>query len=262
MLHSTPLSELREISKDSSIFDRSAYFALCERNFTKQSNELRAKLDDGFVSEFSNYLKELEIKFEFESDTIRRTRSVEESIRAELTRMGLSVLAKKGSSGDIRFFRQILGAGSIPTRKEDFEFIGKHGAWQDVVLIGTSLKNAVPANRTLLSSSPDKKIVRIAARAILRLAKGRMAEVFDLELPDDLRSQIVELMPGAAFAGISDDKLLSLLHSQDDEFRKCAARKCVLALSKARMGKLLEKYHLADKQHYYNVIHWLAQFSF
>jgi hypothetical protein len=68
---------------------------------------------------------------------------------------------------------------------------------------------------------------------------------------------IVRRMTQKNFSGIDDVGIIRLLSDQDERVRRNAALKCLQALNKTRVKRLLHSYLSRDQQHHYSSIHWL-----
>ncbi len=59
------------------------------------------------------------------------------------------------------------------------------------------------------------------------------------------------------FRKLSDTFIMKLLRYEQDSYRKSVALKCVIALQKQRVTKILSNYTSESARYYYNVVHWL-----
>ena len=59
------------------------------------------------------------------------------------------------------------------------------------------------------------------------------------------------------FVTLSEERVLLLLNSENDDVRKITALKCLETPPKSRVTKLLQRYTEGEEYRYYNVIHWL-----
>ena len=56
---------------------------------------------------------------------------------------------------------------------------------------------------------------------------------------------------------LSEERVLLLLNTENDDVRKITALRCLETLPKSRITELLQKYTEVEEYRYYNVIHWL-----
>ena len=155
--------------------------------------------------------------------------------------------------------RQVLKNGSVAYSDSDIEYLRKFGEWEDIPLIVTSVKRAQGAPKLLYNLDEHK--YKVATYAIYYVGKARLAELITLEMPNQLLARLIIEIPDKSFRLLSDASLKPLLHSEDDKVRKATALKCVRALPKQRVKRILHDYTSGDTsgetRQYYNVIHWL-----
>jgi len=75
--------------------------------------------------------------------------------------------------------------------------------------------------------------------------------------PGRLLSYLIIEASDQAFRGLADSTITTLLRSEDDSVRRAAALKCVRALPKKRVARILDSYTSGGRYRYYNVVHWL-----
>ena len=78
-----------------------------------------------------------------------------------------------------------------------------------------------------------------------------------MSAPAKLLVHLVTEASQRVFAGLTDVAIMTLFKHDDEKVRKVAALKCVQALPKARVARLLNGYVSGEEYRYYNVIHWL-----
>ena len=251
--------QLEEAMRQDSIFDRDPQFILAERHFKRYAEGLRKSVDDQYKAEFSQALQTMIEKFGGQTSLIEQTRSLEDHIRKGLTRQGLDVICHKAEPGDLGRVRTALKSGFIGYSAADVEYLRRYGEWEDIPLIIDAIKRPESGHsaRSLLSSSFDDSKYRTAARAIYALGQTRLPKVLAMSTPSGLLPHLIIETSDKAFRSLSDVSINLLLQSENDAVRKAAALKCVKALQKVRVSKLLADYISGDKLRYYNVIHWL-----
>lgn len=103
----------------------------------------------------------------------------------------------------------------------------------------------------------DDETVEIVSAALTVIAKGRLGELIQLEMPYRLLEAIIKRSSEKELATLSDDELMPLFTSNLDVIRKAAALKAIRSFPKRRLKALLDRYEHEDGSRYYNVIYWL-----
>jgi hypothetical protein len=249
--------ELEAVVVADLMFDRDPYFILAERHFKRRGENLRRAVDNQFKEEFSQTLHSMNESFGEHADLLEKTRSLEDFLRKEFTRKGLDIICRKAKPCDLGRVRLTLKSGFVNYSAADIEYLRKFGEWEDIALIIDSFRRPdYEYNNSLVPVSSEHKY-RTAARAMYELGKTRLPEVLAMSAPNKLLSQLIVQISDKAFRNLNDASINLLLLSEDDTVRKSAAIKCVKALPKRRITKLLTDYISGDKSHYYNVVHWL-----
>ncbi|ACM21470.1 hypothetical protein Geob_3127 [Geotalea daltonii FRC-32] len=256
-LRLTSEKELEKITEKSSIFDFDPKFILAERQFKKRGDILRKSVEEQFKEEFSNYLNKLSEIFTMDHEVIERTRGIEDYQRKSLTRKGLNIICQKAELRDLGLVRNALKSGFVDYSSTDVEYLRKFGEWEDIKLIIDSVKRPEAGQNTLLLSTPEDSKYQVSAKAIYALGRNRLTELLSMQLPSQLLSYLIVETPDKAFRELTDETIIRLLQYEDEKVRKCIALKCIRALTKKRLIKLLADYMSSDEQQYYNVIHWL-----
>ncbi|MBE0627123.1 MAG: hypothetical protein IH606_20175 [Burkholderiales bacterium] len=258
-LHSLSDRELEEAATESSIFDQEEEFVLAERHFSLRGEELRRRVDDQYNARFSREIeKTVEISGSAEAELVKKTRSLESYTRKELTRRGLDIICRQADPSDLERVRATLRSGFVDYSATDIEYLRRFGEWEDIHLIIEAVKRPeAGSHRSILGSALDDSKYRDAARAINTLGRNRLAEVLAMLAPSELLVQLVAGIPDKAFRSLNDAAIMLLLRSEAEQVRKFAALKCVRALSKRRLSKLLAAYMSPNQFRYYNVVHWL-----
>jgi hypothetical protein len=254
-LRSLTNKKLEEVAAASSMFNREPQFILIERNFKHKSEELRTSIDGQFKDEFNMGLKLMTERF---GDDFDEFKSLEEPIRKKLTLRGLEIICRQGEISDLGRVRRVLASGFLDYYSADaIEYLRKFGEWEDIPLIIESVKRPTSESTNWILLPSDEEKYKSAARAIYELGRTRIAEVLRVPGPYKLLVQIIKEIPDKGYRNLNDLSLNQLLHSEDDTARKFAAIKCIKALPKKRIVKLLEDYITNGQSYYYNVVHWL-----
>jgi hypothetical protein len=248
-------SDLEKGVTDSSIFDRTAQFLLAERQFAKLGDLLRKAVDDKYEVEFDKKVKELEQEFGAENISSKKIRDLEDHLRKKFTRSGLDIICRKSEPQDLERVRNILRSGFVSYSEIDIAYLRKHGEWDDISLIIAMLDRPSSRRTGSLLIGFDDGRYQVAARAIYDLGRSRFGELLSVLKADRLMSHVIVVSSERVFRELIDDSITLLLRSEYDAVRKAAALKCVRALPKSRLTRLLDKYFSGDWSRYYNVIH-------
>lgn len=251
--------ELEDAARENSIYDRVAQFILADRQFSLRGEKLRKSIDDQFQAEFAQSLDTMAVKFgNHIGDLLEKTRSLERHLRKSLTREGLNVICRRADPKDLGRVREALKSGFVDYSADDIEYLGRFGEWEDISLIIAAVERPdTGSDSLLLSYYTDSAMYRTAARVIYRMGRTRLSELLVMPAPSRLVAHLVAEVSDKVFRSLSDASLAVLLGSDDASVRKAAALKCVRALPKGRVTKILADYVSPGRDHYYNVVHWL-----
>ena len=243
--------ELEEAASEWSVYNPDAYFALVRRQFPSRGDDLRQSVADRFKSEFLkhvNHIESLSI-----DGLVEKTKWLEKSLRETLTREALDVICERGDRRDLGLVREVSKDDSIALSQAVVEYLRRFGEWEDIPLIASSDRH-----RPGLSLLWPSTSYAAAAHAIYAMGRRRLAELLAMPAPALLTATLVAVEASdAMFRELSNDTIATLFRSESDIVRKVTALKCVCALPKSRIAKLLESYVSGDGHRYYNVIHWL-----
>lgn len=249
--------ELEELASDDPFLDPVPRLILVTRQFKKHGDDLRKAVGDQYRVEFAKWLDDVKVKFTGNADFLQKARSLEDFIRKDLTRKSLDVICQKAERRDLRLVREVLKSGFVDYSDSDIQYLRQFGEWEDIPLIIDSLKRPQAGQAVSLLSIPDSSRYRTAARAICALGRSRVSELLSMQAPGQLLSHLVAEVPDKAFRELTDMQITNLLRSEHDTLRKSTALKCVRALPKKRVLKLLNDYRSGEGSYYYNVIYWL-----
>jgi hypothetical protein len=231
------------------------YFALCSRYFINHSEKLRENIDDKFKQRFEYYIERLK-DIGASDETIKTSRSIEDSVRMRLTRKGLDVLCKKRESKDLNRIRENMRSGYVKSSVDEIEYMRKMGEWEDITFI-VQAEKYYRARTSLLTFSIDTDWYRSVAEVIYSIGKDHFEDLLNLEMPHLVLVELIKKCSSSKFSEISDQTLLSLLNSKDDTVRKFASLKSIQSYKKSKLKSLLNRYIEGKEDRYYNVIYWL-----
>ncbi|MEI7995917.1 MAG: DUF4062 domain-containing protein [Methylococcaceae bacterium] len=235
-------------------FNQEARFVLCDLYFKRHGDKLRNLLSDQYKSEFTR------IVYAFVEKHGEDFREDIEQLRdftcKQLTRKGLDLICRKAEAKDINLVRATLKSGMHWCSDADIDYIGRFGEWEDIKLLIDIVEQPIWSGTLGKPISVEEKYCS-AALAICQLVRKRVPEVLAMEMPSRLLSQVIIVTPDKIFRDLGDHAIIDVFRLQDETVRKMAALKCVKALPKKSLVKLLDMYISGDHFRYYNVIHWL-----
>jgi hypothetical protein len=255
--------ELQDTVNEETIYDQKARFVLAERHFAKYGQGLRRAIDDQFLTDFAGALENLKARFEpYRVNVANIDQSVQELLRKQLTRDALDVICRKSSAEDLALVRKTIASGVVDYSPADIAYLSRFGEWEDIPLLVAAVNRAEAAQNTLLSLSQMNRKFREVGRAIYKIGRERFPEVLvipGVEQPgsEQLLPYIIVEASDLAYRSLNDGSIMRLLRSENIAVRKAASLKCIRALPKNRLARILNSYMSPDEHHYYNVIHWL-----
>ncbi len=243
------LDDLRVIQKDESFFSTEATLALYSAHFRKNKSQLEVDLVDGFVSFCEGRSKQL---------LPGPSASVFNFVRNSLLQSALELFCSRAAKPDLATVRKVVDKFEIKFSAEIAEFLSKHGDWEDAVrlakLSGTPKYGLGFSVLSIVNHATD---YRLAAKSILKLGTGRIADAWKLELSTSVRVQFVIQMPKKLFSAFDNQSIIDMLLMESDIVREVVALKSVLCLSKSRLRSILNAYYKVEGSYYYNAIFWL-----
>ena len=256
LLESKSVNELLAIESESTPFDVDALLAACRMYPRKTEKLLRSGLRDGFEERFERRLEAaVSLSSPKGEELAKQVRSLKEFTCLGHTREALNVLTGQMKVRDIALVRKVMDRWEVESSKEVLAYFARFGTWEDVERI-LKLKAKAETQTTLLGGAQVRKDKGIG-KALYASGKMRMVDLLDKIHSNEALSAVIEVSSRKVFAGLSDDILLKLMNSENDDVRKAAALKCLEVLSKTRVRKLFSRYMKGEEYRYYNVIHWL-----
>jgi len=247
-----PCQDLHEVQKDESFFSTEATIALYRGHFGKVKFDLEKNLLNHF-EEFCACRRDV-----IEGASGVPSEAVYNYVREGLVQSGLEAFSAKAQKTELATVRRVVDDCDVRFSIEVVEFFSKYGDWEDVARIAKlSSKMKYGLGSSLLSFADHSKEYQLAARTILKLGKKRIADIWTLNLPNQVRVQVVVQMPKNLFAAFDDQGIIDMLLRDSDVIREVVALKAILCLSKARLRNILDRYYLVDGSFYYNAIFWL-----
>lgn len=126
-------AELKKRAQASLMHDDAAYFALMEKYFRGNADDLRYDIDNRFASYYKEKIRRVEDMWgdsPAAMDYRKQVNSLEEFVRKKLTRQGLDILCGAQKSEDLQRIRTNLQDGYAGASTLDAKFLGKYGGGQ------------------------------------------------------------------------------------------------------------------------------------
>jgi hypothetical protein len=244
---------LEDKVKEESVYDQKGRFILAERHFAKYAPLLRKAIEDRFVSDFSDAVEKM--KARFGTDVVNIDQSLDEFLRNKLTYAALDVICRKSNAQDLPLVRKAIVTGSVDYSPTYIAYLNKFGEWEDIPTIIAAANLLDAREYTLLSLGERDGKYREAARSIYKIGRERFREVLAIAGIEQTLPYIIAKASDVVYRSLSDGSIMGLLHSDSHTVRKAASLKCIRALPKERLGKILN-YYMSEVKHYYNVSHW------
>ncbi|MBQ0917758.1 DUF4062 domain-containing protein [Hydrogenophaga aromaticivorans] len=251
----TMSSDEAEAASSVDIFDQNAFFAFVLKDYKRRADLIREAISDRFAARFSMLLNNHVARFG-SSETTEKIRGLEDWLCTKFRREALDIVCGKKSANDISLVRTTLQDSALDFSPVDLEYLSKFGQWADVKLILEILKRRSRGASALSLFSPVDGKYELASKAILKLGRGRLSEIVQLDLSGRLLSQLIKDAPDNAFSRLSPESIGELLRSKHDDVRKNCAIKCIKTFSSKKLRELL-KAHFSSDTYFYNVVHWL-----
>lgn len=232
-----------------------AYQALAARRIGNYGQQLRSDLDDGFESYFDRNWPD-GIKPAATGGLLALAVASTDPAAAkkrELMKRALDIIASQRDSNDLKRIRTVLDEGKGNVTTPVLSFIRALGSSDDIERLGRTprFRFNQPDTGNYFGDFVD------AARLILRFHKDGAAALVRMEFPAIMKAKLIELMSAKDFSTLSDEAIIALLLSTDDEIRRVTARKIPTSVTRGRVTKILDAYRSHDEGLYYIVTHWL-----
>jgi hypothetical protein len=243
------------LAEAASIFDAVPIFVLAEKYFSENAEWLRKEVDERFSGRFSRYLEKMKVLFGAGSDLVVQSQGLSSFTPKRLTEEGLKILLRKGDQSDLSRIRKAKGDGLLYYSSDYMRFFKKYGEWSDIKLL-IDVGPSQPLSLLSAISLPGGQL-REMAEVIYSIGKARPSDLIEIEMPAELRAHLIVVFSDAAFAALSDNKLLELLDSPHDVVRKATCIRSTRSLTRKRLSGVFARYLTESVSRYYNVNHWL-----
>ncbi|MEQ1882629.1 MAG: DUF4062 domain-containing protein [Burkholderiales bacterium] len=176
-----------------------------------------------------------------------------EAKRRDLSEAALDVVADQRDVTDLPIVRFALDNLGISPRPKVIAFLRSLGDAQDVERLSRTPQ---------YYWSPDVPgdiggIFREAIAALRHLSGASLSSLLKRDLPETVRTQLIQQASWEDIADLSDAEIVSILLTENDGLRRMTARKVSASLPRRRVAKVLAAYKADERGIYYLVIHWL-----
>lgn len=228
------------------------------RVFPKQTeNLLRSLLKDGFQGRFEKQMAgPVYLSSSQGTELAKKVRKLKGIICLGQTQEALDVLVTQMKQRDLSLVREVIDRQEIEVSGGVHQYLARFGSWDDMERM-LKLGDKVKGGSTLLGADYTKtKVENSMAKALAKIGRVRFVDLLERLQSHALLHGVIKAVSGRVFIRLSDEKVLELMHVEDEDVRKVTALRCLQVLPKSRITRLLEKY-MEEKEQYYNAIHWL-----
>ena len=256
VLSNKPLEELFALEEKDNPFGADALLMACRSYPRRTARLLRDLVEDGFKDRFERRLKGITglaptVGAKLES----QARTLKEFTCNRLTRKALEILVEQGRQRDLTLVRDVVDREEVESSESVLEYFARFGGWEDIERV-MALKDKVGRQTSLLTAGAANND-SAKARSLVKIASVRIVDLLERVQSHPLLCHVIKAVEAKAFSRLSDDRLLQLLNSENEDVRKLSALRCLITLRKARIAELLQRYIEEEEYRYYNVVHWL-----
>lgn len=251
------VAALEEIAETETIYNRSATFALIQRQFRQRSGKLREDLDTEFSADVQKEIDSSLAMLGSRSVYSNPNDRVIEHVKKKLVSRALEIICKKKEVTDLNRVRKILREGKADSCSAVIDYLKKFGTFDDVPLLIELAKETSFFSRMMSMSPSSNSPIRQVAAALISISVGRIDELLSISMESKLLSSVIISLPEVRFRELSEDTIMQLYLSEHDQVRKAAALKSIQAFPKRKLLQILDEYMSSNEVRYYNAIHWL-----
>ena len=237
--------ELVDVQRTEKLNETEATIALYRNHYTRVTKDLEKNLLDGFEGFCTSRRDDLPDRGSRGELSIH--------IRSELVQSALEAFCSNAGGLELITVREVLDQHDLRFSTELISFIAKHGEWEDVARV-IRLSETIQ-KRSLYTV--HSVAYQLTARTLLKLAEKRVTDVWNLDLPGQVRIQLVLQMSKIQFTELDEQYVVSMLRWDDDVVRAVVTLRAIQCLPKERIREILNNYWDAGDVPYYNVIFWL-----
>lgn len=248
-------SELVLMVQRSSPSDNLPLEVLFQRYRSKTIFDIRKNLEDGFVMWFDSRVAQAvkDGRIGAATEDLLRTRAID-TLKHVVT-LTLSALCEHGKPEDIDLVRRTISKYNPNATEDILLYLARYGDWSDAKGILRLGRSTQPPLGLLQIATIDLPTQR--ASALVKLGKGRIADLLNLEMDDQIRMSIARILPKIIFNQLGDEVLMRELNRRSDNYRAIVALRCVESLSRLRLSSLFQQYKDSPEHGFYNCVHWL-----
>ena len=246
---------LKSRADSNGVFDYRELSVLYSRYPSRVGNEIRQNLNCRFKEFFDARIQEGKIAGTINADMEIKIRELEQFVRKKLCNDALTALCRMAKVQDLDLVRVVISEVEIDATEGILKYLARFGDWSDIERV--KKLGDYPTGRKGLLDFYRTKLPAQKAATILALGAGRVADMLALDLDRAIRISLAKQLPKKVFVDLRDEVLLRELERSEDEYRAVFALRCVLALPKSRVTRLLDRYVDSAEHRFYNSVHWL-----
>ena len=182
-------------------------------------------------------------------------RNLEKFLCDRLISLTIDALCKYGDAHDLSLVRRTIEQRDIGFSDNVLGYLARYGDWSDKDRIIAFSKKSSGSIVSLLFDGGHNN--HSTAKTLYGIAKSRLLDILESDLTIGLRRRLLLILTKKDIRGFDDDVIIKELNNEDDQSRKIFALRCVQALSRSQISKLLSKYVDGDARRFYNSVHWL-----
>lgn len=246
---------LKELS-DESFIKEDDYLVFHDTYFSQSVRTLRRDVDNRFEDRFNSgveYLTSISLGVE---KIVSDYKIAKDYIIRSFLRGSLNILAKRQDVADLARLRKGLKDTSLQGSYEELSYFKKHGKWSDIPFLLLRTQRGGAAS-SILGAFRDKKWHTAIASTVYAIANERLEGLLKIEMPPEIKSDIIQITSIQKFSYLSDDMINILLREKNDRVRKVTVLKIILTFPKRRVEELLKAYSSIETSKFYNVLHLL-----
>jgi len=243
--------DLLFLRDNENIYKNSALFAAYDKYYKLLNVEIAENLDDNYDNYFKGKISKINDNAAIPDDKL------EKFIKKEMVQKTVEIISRKLDNKIIGKIRNKIDEFNLEFSLSIIKYLEKFGAWDDVARIIKLCSNFPFRSFNMFADYDRSTDYSYSAKAILKLSRGRLGDLFALDIPANLLKFIYKEMSNTVIAKFDDHKIITMLNNQDESVRKILSLKLITSVTKARLKKIVDTYINSNQAYYYNVVFWL-----
>ena len=248
-------SELESRCNASSVFDHLALSVRYTRFTAKSRAEIIQHLANGFKDFTESKIQDMIRVYGTSSKLVEDARDLETFLSARMTNFAFEALCVHARREDLAAIRKGIEREEVKFSKYAMQFIARYGDWSDHDRILKSY-GRVRQRRNSLFEKTDYGHESLA-HALYSIGRLRLVDLLSLDLDMEVKQAIYLQMGRQDILRLAKDFLSKELRRPETEVRKVVALKCIQAMPRSGITKMLRAYTADMEGLFYNVVHWL-----